>query len=100
MRYLPVIAWSKQELMSEYWKHEQAMKNLQKELDRRGDRDEKRWGFFVPIHKSGMITTGYRHYKTPVEAYNAAKEHAEQTDQDVEMAPYLVHPVYLGKEDQ
>lgn len=95
-KHWPLIAWSKQELLSELWRHEQAAKNLREEIERRGDRDEKRHGFPVPVHERGVITTAYAHYPTAAEAYDAARE---AFPEDVEAAPYRVHPVYLGKDD-
>ena len=95
--HLPLIAWSKQELLSDLWQHEQRIKNLHKEFDRRGERDEKRHGFAVPVQpQPGVIETCYAHYETPVAAYEAARERWP----DDEAAPYRVHPVYLGKDDE
>jgi len=96
-KHLPMIAWSRQELMNELWQHEAAIRNLQKELDRRSDRDDQRFGYPVAIYdKPGVIFTGYRHFKTQQEAWQAA---LEEFPQDRDAAPYKVHPVYLGKDD-
>jgi hypothetical protein len=95
-KHWPLIAWSKQELLNELWRHEQAIKNLHREFERRGERDDKRHGFPVTIQpKPGVLQTAYRHFPTAVEAYDAAR--AESPDD--ESAPYRVHPVYLGKDD-
>lgn len=93
--HLPLIAWSNQELLNEYWQHQQAMRNLQKEIDRRDGRDEKRHGFPISIYEPGMISTAYRHFATAVDAYDAARLEWPGDDS----APYRVHPVYLGKDD-
>lgn len=95
-KHLPLLGWSKRELLDELWRHEQAVKNLQKEFDRRGERDEQRHGFAVPFQPSpGVIETHYAHYPTAVAAYDAARKQWP----DDESAPYRVHPVYLGKDD-
>lgn len=95
--HLPLIAWSKQELLNELWKHQQAEKNLTKELNRRGQRDEQRHGYPITVRdRPGVLTTAYRHFPTAVEAYEAARK---EFPDDVEMAPYKVHPVYLGEGD-
>lgn len=96
--HLPLIAWSRQQLLDELWQHQLAEQKLQSELDRRGDRDEQRYGFPVSIHSPGMISTAYRHFPTAPEAYAAATEAATNPG-DKEAAPYRVHPVYLGKDD-
>lgn len=96
--HLPLVAWSRQQLLNELWKHELAETNIRKEIARRGDRDELRHGFPVPIHAPGMITTAYRHFATAAEAYDAARE-AATTPGEKEEAPYHVHPIYLGKDD-
>lgn len=95
-KHWPLIAWSKQELLNELWEHQQAEKNLLAEFDRRGERDEKRHGFSITVRPTpGVLQTAYRHFATAVEAYDAARE-ANPND---EAAPYLVHPIYLGKDD-
>ena len=91
-----MIAWSKQELLNELWGHQLAIKHLQAEIDRRGDRDDKRHGFPISIHERGVISTAYRHFPTAVDAYDAARL---QWPHD-ESAPYRVHHVYLGKDDE
>lgn len=91
----PLIAWSKAELLNELWRHEQSVKNLQAEFERRGERDEKRHGFEVSVHSKGMVFTAYTHFPTPSEAYDAARKRWPND----ESAPYRVHPVYLGKDD-
>lgn len=95
-KHLPLIGWSHQELLNELWSHQQSIQNLQRELDRRGGRDEKRHGFAVAVHSPGMISTAYRHYPTASEAYAAA---VKAFPEDRDAAPYRVHPVYLGKDD-
>lgn len=99
-KHLPLIAWSKQELISARDQYERALGAIDKENARRGDRDEKRHGFEVPIHATqGTISCGYAHYATPALAYDAAVA-AATTPAEKEVAPYRVHPVYLGKDDE
>lgn len=95
--HLPLIAWSRQELLNELRKHERAIEALQKEIERRGQfGEDKRYGFPIQIQpKLGVIETGYHHFPTKVEAFAAA---CLQWPND-ESAPYKVHPVYLGKDD-
>ena len=95
-KHWPLIAWSKQQLMDDLWNYERRIKHLREELDRRGERDDKRHGFAVPIHSPGMIETAYQHFPTAVEAYAGARERWPND----EAAPYRVHPIYLGKDDQ
>lgn len=96
-KHLPLVAWSRQEIMSGIWEHEAALNSLTAELDRRGDRDEKRYGFPVPIQdRPGVIGAAYRHFATAGEAFDAARK---AFSDDPETAPYKVHPVYLGKGD-
>lgn len=97
-KHLPLIAWSKQELMNEIWEHDLALKRLHEEIDRRGGRDEKRHGFPISVYSPGVISTAYAHYATAAEAYDAAIKQATNPG-DRENAPYKVHPVYLGKDD-
>lgn len=94
-KHLPLIAWSKSELMNELWSHDLAIRRLREEIERRGERDEERHGFAIPVHQKGAISTAYAHYATAVDAYDAARARWP----DDETAPYRVHPVYLGKDD-
>jgi hypothetical protein len=95
--HLPLIAWSRQELIQKRWEHQRWLDAIDKESERRGERDEKQYGFPVPIrHAPGVIGTGYTHYPTIAQAYaEALKQMPELHD----AAPYRVHPVYLGKDD-
>lgn len=95
----PLIAWSRTELINARREHQRWLDAIDKESARRGERDEKRYGFPVPIYdKPGVIGTGYAHFATTAEAYAAAVERAA-TPGEKESAPYKVHPVYLGKDD-
>lgn len=94
-KHLPLIAWSKQELLNELWSHQLAERRLHEELERRGERDEQRHGFAVPVHEAGAISTAYAHYPSAADAYEAARKRWP----DDESAPYRVHPVYLGADD-
>jgi hypothetical protein len=98
--HLPLEAWDRRELLSELWKHQQAQRNLQREFDRRGERDEWKWGFPVFVHEklaSGAValTTAYHIFDSAGEAYEGARKYAREHDQDEESAPYRVHKVYL-----
>lgn len=95
-KHWPLIAWSRQELLNDLWAYERRIKRLHEELERRGERDDKRHGFPIPVQESpGVISTAYQHFPTAVEAYDGARERWPDDD----AAPYRVHPVYLGKDD-
>lgn len=101
--HLPLEAWERRELMDKLWQHQQAERNLMKELERRGERDEWKWGFPVLVHEtlpSGAValTTAYHIFDSAGEAYDGAKAYARETEQDEESAPYRVHKVYLPRE--
>jgi hypothetical protein len=98
--HLPLEAWERTELMSKLWAAQQAQRNIQKELDRRGDSDEWKWAYEVPVYDklpSGatVLTWGYHLFDSAAEAYDGAREIAAQLERDPETAPYHVHKVWL-----
>ena len=91
----PLVAWHKRELLDYRAQLEWRIKNLDKEMDRRGQRDEMKYGYPITVagEKGIGITTAYRWFDTDKEAWKAAIEEFG------EGGPYKVHPVYLGKDD-
>lgn len=92
----PLVAWHRRELMDYRAQLEWRIKNLDKELERRGQRDEMAYGFPVQVRgERGIgIITAYRWFYTDKEAWAAAREEFGGDE-----GPYKVHPVYLGKDD-
>lgn len=96
-KHLPIIAWDRRELVAELRHHQRGIQAIEAELERRGDRNDQRWGFPVPVQeRPGVIGTAYAHYPTPTEAREAA---LEAFPEDHDAAPYRVHAVFLGKDD-
>jgi hypothetical protein len=100
--HLPLEAWERREIMDKLWQHQRAERALMKELERRGDRDEWKWGFPVWVHEklaSGAValTTAYHIFDSAGEAYDGARKYAREHEQDEETAPYSVHKVFLPK---
>jgi len=98
--HLPLEAWERSELLGALWKAQQTEKNIQKELDRRGPRDEWKWAYEVPVYErlpSGatVLTWGYHLFDSPGDAYDGARKIAAQLERDPETAPYQVHKVWL-----
>lgn len=93
----PLVAWDKRDILDQIWQLQSRIDNLSKELDRRGERDEKRYGYHIKVRgENGVgITSAYRHFATPAEAFDACKKEFPND----EAAPYHVHKVYLGKDD-
>lgn len=91
----PLVAWSKPEILDYSWQLQSRLERLNKELERRGQRDEIKYGYPITVRgeKGIGITTAYRWFDTDKEAWAAAREELG------EEGPYKVHPVYLGKDD-
>jgi hypothetical protein len=97
MKHQPLVAWSRQELTSELHKHKATIKALEEELTRRGDRDEKRYGYSTLAHSSASSTqVVYATFADFVDAHAAIRKEFPGDDS----APYRIHPVYLGKDDK
>jgi hypothetical protein len=101
--HLPLEAWERSELLGELWKHQGAAEKIEKELERRGTRDEWKWAYEVPVYEqtaSGatVLTWGYMLFDSAAEAYGKVPEIARKYERDPETAPYHVHKVWLPAE--
>lgn len=101
--HLPLECWERSDLLGKLWKHQQGAKNLQKELDRRGQRDEWKWAYEVPVYEqtakgATALTWGYMLFDSAGEAYSKVPDIARQYERDPETAPYQVVKVWLPAE--
>jgi hypothetical protein len=101
--HLPLEAWERSELLSKLWNAQQIQKNMEKELERRGQRDEWKWAYEVPVYGktergATYLTSGYMLFESAAEAYSKVPDIARQYERDPETAPYHVIKVWLPKD--
>jgi hypothetical protein len=101
--HLPLESWERNELLSRLWSAQQIQRNVQKELDRRGQRDEWKWAYEVPVYGktergATYLTSGYMLFESASEAYSKVRDIALQYERDPETAPYHVIKVWLPED--
>jgi hypothetical protein len=101
--HLPLEAWERSELLSKLWGAQQTQKNIQKELDRRGQRDEWKWAYEIPVYEktargATVLTTAYMLFDSAPEAYSKVPDIAREFERDPETAPYHVIKVWLPEQ--
>lgn len=98
--HLPLECWERRELLGSLWKHQGIAKKLEAELERRGQRDEWKWAYSVPVYGktekgATYLTTAFMTFESASEAYDRVPDIARQYERDPETAPYQVCKVWL-----
>ena len=95
--HLPLVARPRVQIENQIQQYTRMIELFEAELDRRGNREEMRYGFPIPVSTAlNRFEIRYKHFPTQQQAYDAAYQ---EFPEDREAAPYKVHPIYLGKDD-